>query len=351
MTAVMTLTSDTNGTFDFIAESFDLPLVGRTLNITRASSQGPSYSGTSVALEGFVDGNNHEEVIAKYQSLIAILKSNTVTFYYHDGTQEIFNRRMYVESYSEPTDWKQYDGTYRIGLRFIEPIANSPLDYDGLICSFVSLNGTFTFDPVPAWSRQTTVLRSSPYQSIFNRESEVTLRGFVYGEDHNAVLSTLRDMETVCTEDGILTYGTFTGTAYANGFSVQEDVPNNIAEYTLSFKVPLDNSIIQLSSSVSFDRLHSNPIVKKMPYCGGDVIVNFPLYVPSQRIRYTISAQSALSAAHAQSLVSAEAAILVVPGGYEEPGGSEEKNDRTGTYSMNFTKIYQTPVYFNTANT
>lgn len=350
--ATLTITSTNGGTYDFGDE--ELPVIQRGRSYERQSDQGPSRSKITVGLKGFFEGDMHSEVVAKYQTLLSVLQANDAVLNYHDGVAQVINDRVYLSSYNEPSDWKQYDGTYDISLYYFDAHANPTADL-GISASYSSSAGSHSFDPVPHWSRSYSKGRSDPHGpntapsgAAIQDKVQFVLTGFLTGTSHSDLVSKISSIETALGADGTLTYGDYTDSVRVVDFKLPNTFPRDYVNYSITFEREV-SGIRSIKSKSSFTRIHNFPIIRNRPYCPTPDITTFPRasgQVGTYDIRIDAESVSA-----ARTLLATEAAALIVPGGIEMEGGKEDWDHDKVSVHLNVKKYYATAVNPNLAGT
>lgn len=366
MPATMSLTS-TAGTFNF--SNYELPLISRGLDYVRVHPSAPTdRKRVDVVLSGFFEGNDHSELMTKYQALKAILSAGQrVTWAYNDGANTIANGPVTITGYSEPQEWKQYDGDYQIEFYYFERASMPAYGSlsDELKASFSNTAGTITLNPFPSWSRQvkprkesTQGPRLTPSGEEVGSEVTITLKGSLVdaslstdgpSSGNPSSIYTLQqsfiDILTNASsgKTGTLTYGYFTEEVYIEDVSFAEGINIDSFDYTIVAKY-FTADIIRMSTKVRYGRIHSNPQITERPFCG-DRRIRFGNQ-SGQDVTYSLSLE-AESVSVAQDLLATEVAALVVPGGIEMPGGSEDWDYDNRSVSVTINKFYNSPILSN----
>lgn len=351
----LTLTSTNGGVFDFTSNC-DPPLIERSIGYMQLGDQGPSHRRINVNLAGFFLGEQHSDIITRYQQLKAALADSSCMLYYNDGANLIINKRVYIDGINEPSDWKQYDGHYQIALHYFEStIDSSSL---GILCSYSSQSGSFLFSPTPLWSRSMGPTRGNLNQNRrsyaglqISTEGTITLHGFFQSENSEPaeIEAQIISLRSAIRSDGILTYGPVTGPVYAGVLSVPEVFPRDYCEYTLTFKHYTD-AIYTTSLKRRFSRLHCNPRIKELPYCNKKLVQL--LGASGQTVNYSLKL-SASSISAARGLLETEVtAVLAGTGGQygsgiELPGGEEVWDDDELSVEVNFSRYHPVPILAN----
>lgn len=339
----------------------DFPLFQRTIEIARNNTQGHAFKKVNLQFDGFITGDDHKQIAAKYAQLMAMLDNNDTTLTYtvtstEFGTVTLYDeKRVYIDGYSEPIDWKEYDGSYSFTLYYYEALANDKSDL-GLSASI----GAYTFDPkaIPSWSRNV-----QPFVGDYNdrvlpigqttpaTNVTITLTGFLIvpasstdpvSDLHNmmqALEVSLQANNRVMT----LVYNDFSATVRVMDFSIQETVPRTQANYTIVCQYHT-LTVWDLKVSYGISRVHWNAVIKEMPKCNQRSIQL--MNRSGQRITYNLSVKAdTLSAARAQ--LDTEAAARIIPGGYELDGGEENQDENNNMVSVSIPRFYSTPVIAN----
>lgn len=340
--AVSMSIENANGEFVFDVEENDMPRFGREVEYIRLDPQGPSFRRVLITLTGQWLEHDNPGVMAKYDALCEVLKYNDVNFSYNDGTVAHYeDRNMYVERYTEPEEWKEYDGTWTVQFYYFEA-------HDASLPINVTYGG-YQFEHVPTWQRKITPTR----QNIFTRETpggqtfgsigEVQLRGILTADQHTSLATKIDALEAALENDDTLTYGSFTQQVAMMSHSITETVPDTQAFFTIDFQY-LIGDIVTLSSRVRFTRLHRNPVITEMALCNQRFIEFMNL--SGQYIDYAFTLQAA-TISQCRSMLVTEVSNAVFAGGFEVDGGSEEWNNDNISVNLLIKKFYNNYVSTN----
>lgn len=337
---------------DFHFDEDQLPLVGRRMAYRRPGEQGVSIRRINVTLNGYFDGNNHIEIMEQVQNLRHILTGNDLVLYYHDGAQEIIsNKRCYIDDSTDPEGWKEFNADYSLSLYYFED-ASSNAFFD---VSYSSDAGSYLFEKQPVIGFQNKIGRMgefAPRTTLSGQEivttMQGTLAGTIFADTHEELVAKHQLLRQAFSSDGTLTYGGWTQPIFVYAINVPPIFPVNFFDYEIAFGYS-PPGVIEFKASREFDRLHYNPEIKNLWYCGGATRVT--LYgISGQNVSYELSIKAS-SVAEARSLLANECAIYTISGGIELPGGRERWNDTDNSVSVNYTKWYETPVLFNLEGT
>lgn len=346
-------TSIDNSTYEFPAN--DMPLVTRRVAYQRLGDQGPAYRRMNVTLSGYFQGNNHIEVMQQLQNLQNFVRANQIKLYYHDGSQVLIDNKMcYVEDFSEPEDWKEYDGRYSISLYYFEDCQHPALDQQ-IAVSYASSAGTFTFNPAPVISNRLRKRRADfrSNETTFagvqiGQQANITLTGFVKSTNYTTLKGISDQMAAAFSRDGQLTYGTFIVPVRIEDIQIPPVFPKEIFDYTISLAYDIGEAFASFSMKREFSRIHNNPQIRDRSYC------NLPPYVltlgeSGQTIRYSFEAEAAVGydITNLRSLLVNEMLLSVFTGGIELEGGREVWDDQRNTVSLSFSRFYPTPILAN----
>lgn len=333
--------SNANGEFDFAANGC-IPVYGRDFEYVRFDPQGPSIKRIKVTLNGIFLGDTLDEIMSQYQELSAILDYNDVQFTYGDGVSAIYSgKQMQIESYSEPQDWKEYDGEFNLELYYYDAHSDS--------LPIAASYGSYQFESTPSWGRAVDTNRSnqyfleSPSGQAFGKTMKIELKGQLTADNYHDLQAKIDDLYEAFSEDRTLTYGDFVVPVHIGQHSIIEIVPEKLAYFQVALTYQLGD-LVSLDIRVRYSRLHRNPVITEMPLCDARIIKLMNL--SGQDVDYAISARST-NIPLARSLVSAEVAFLVVPGGIEMPGGSEEWDYTNIGVSVNIKKFHNAYVLSN----
>lgn len=331
----------------------DFPEVSRTVDWERPDPQGPAIKKLSVSLSGFFIGNSHTEIIEAYQSLIAALNSNDLSFTYsthESGGDAVFvcqDQLVYLESYDEPEDWKQFDGTYNIKFYYFDAFDPSLSTLDITLPSF---NG-FSFPTLPTFARTFAPNRDSHRDETSNGTTvTVSLKGFFTAANHDALHTLITSLETALLANkgkGTLVYGDFVQTCRVTSYNIPPVVPRTQAYYEIEFKYDI-GTVVKMTVAIEYSRTHFNPRIKEQPFCGTRIIQL--LNASGQYVTYSFSV-SAADMATARTQLATEVAARYVAGGTEMPGGSEKQDENNTRIDLTFIKFYNIPILGNLPNT
>lgn len=328
----------------------DLPLVGRSYDYSRVAQQGASRKNVTVNLNGFLVGDRHTDIISQYLELVSVLESGYLRLYYHDGNQQVIDRYVYVQSYTEPSDWKEYDGNYTIVCSY--PSDNTQESAElGLTASYVTEDGTYQFDPIPAYSKSKASMREDPYDLDYADDLRVadqvtiTLTGFVQADNPSALQVKMDALDAAFSKDGTLNYLGWSWPVQRGALQWNSDTPINYATYTINFTYR-DTALYKIDVSRTNPRLHPFLKVVDRPYCGTPYSKHFPTYVSGQYVTYSVAVK-AIDVATAVSILKDELARIVIAGGIENAGGTQKYDERTNSASVTVTYYYNTPVILN----
>lgn len=349
MAVTMSLSS-VKGTYNFPAD--EMPIFSRRLEYTRQGDQGYSLRKRNLTLEGFFLRNNHQEICTAYQELLKVLNANNAVFVYNNGLEDIVNATVYVDDYSEPPDWKEYDGVYNIAMHYFEqPQEGTEL---GIQASYTSNGGTWHFDPTPNWAGGYQRSRNdhrgpvlSPSGAPLNIELTQTLSGWITAPDSAQMQTKVNDFATIIGQDGQLQYGAWANNVRIAEIQLPSTFPRDYCPYTIVFKYD-SQPLISFSSSRSISRIHNHPKIIDNPYCGVKYAKEYSQ--SPQEITYNIKLR-AYDVLTARTLLVNEAAALIIPNGVEMPGGVEVWDDMDTSVAFTCTKWYPNAVIANLTGT
>lgn len=339
----------------------NFPLFQRTFEVMRPNAQGHAFKRVNLQFDGFLLGDDHKQMVDQYLILAEKLNNNDTLFTYtvtspEFGSVTLYdNKRVYVDGYSEPSDWKEYDGSYSFTLYYFEALGNTDSDL-GITASL----GSYTFDPlaIPTFARQTAPIIGDYTDQVLpigyttpSTSVSINLNGFLIVpadsvdpvNDLNNLIVALESALTANNRIMLFNYGPFSATVRVMDFTVQETVPRVQANYSIVLQYHTFN-VWDLKVSYEIDRIHWNPIIKEKPRCNTRSIQL--MNRSGQSITYNLSVK-ADTLSNARSQLSAEAAARVIPGGYELPGGRESQDENTNTVSVSIQRYYATPVMLN----
>jgi hypothetical protein len=346
MPASITIESSV-GTFEFSLEG-ELPIVSRRMTHRNQSDGLAAVSLISMSMKGWFEGENHSEVVAKYQQLIAVLKVSDIRVTYFDGNAYVLNEQVcIVESYDEPADWKQYNGDYNISFRYTEELSHG--SYLNLNVSYHSPAGSYTFETTPLWSSKSDKVRGSapghdeetPAGVELGEVIAVTLTGELGGQNHNDLSNKMALMRQAFTRDGILNYGVWSNTV--DVVSPPQFGPA-LPHYSCSFSVTVaykSSYLYEFSAIRTYSRVHNMPDIRKRKHCLTDYVRENRQ--SSQEVTYVLSGRGD-NLSIVRSLLRAVAWNLVTPGGVEMEGGTEVQDDILNKITVTIKRFYLTPI-------
>lgn len=343
---------------NFIFPKDEMPLLGRKIEYMRQADQGHSNRKINCDMNGFFDRRNHADIMAAYKSLIEIIKCNDAEFVYTTTdslgvTADIIRKRVYIDSYTDPAEWKEYQGEYSINFHYFEQPDFAIADL-GIAASYQTAAGLYTFAIPPNWQHSLKPSRSSfrasrftPAGGVLSSEATITLTGTITGNSHSEMKTKIDELRDAFKLDGTLNYGAWSNAVRVDSVDIPQTFPRDYCNFSLSLKYDLTN-IYAFKSTRSFSRIHGFPKIKEYPYCGTRRVQTF--YPSAQTVRYSIHIQSS-SIASCRSLLANEAFILITPGGIEMEGGTEDWDDTDLSVTLNCTKFYDPPLLGNLPNT
>jgi hypothetical protein len=353
----------TTGTFTFDGES--MPLFGRRLEYTRATDQGHGGRKINCTLQGFVEGKQHTDVIKAYQKLLDVIKCNDVKFTYKaDQTTDIMvDQRVYMDDYSDPVDWKEYQGDYSIAFHYFEKPNFTATDL-GIVVKYIpkadplqtdpqhpsvyisNIPQTYEFDPPPLWAAEQKKNRAgsrAPAVTAFGRiiaeEATIVLTGRLFADNHHDIRQKIDLLRDAFKWDGSLIYGEWQNDVRVEDLQIPTTFPRNYCDYTIVLKYDTKD-IIEFRSRRRISRLHKYPKITEIPACGVVRVQEFSTL--GQTINYFIYIRC-MTNALARSLLSQEVSNLIIPGGVELEGGSEEWDDSERSVTLSCSKYYVQP--------
>lgn len=325
------------------------PVYGKAYEYIRHDDQGSSIAKVRATLSGFIEGNNHDQVMATYNLIKANVTKGDTTFTYKSGSTTIHDgQRCWIESYNEPVDGefgKNAVGDYSITIYWFENITET----SSIACTYTSTAGTYTFNKTPKWSRTIKPNRSSHRGIKYGSTAEVTLEGTLYADNHTSLKAAIDAFTTHFMNDGTLAYGGFSNTVRVMPIEIMAVTPHCYAMFKLTFMYDI-GEIIDFRVSISPSRIHQSPVITELPFCDSRLIEL--MNSSGQTIDYSFSIV-AENIGTARSLLTTEVAsrLIIHPDMVEMPGGKEQWDYSENRVDLTFTKYYPTPVVPNLAGT
>lgn len=347
--ASITMTNGAGESYAF-AEWGPMPLIGQRVENHRAGDQGVANRVISFTLSGYFKGNTHHEIVTKYQRLMDFLKCNDVLLTYNDGSGVVLsNQLMYVDGYSEPSDWRQFSGDYEIQFHYFDTFSPQTNQL-GITCSYSSNAGSFTFDLPPQCGQSQKPLRQGKSQLYtpsgvrLANERTITLSGRLVGPNHASVAAKANALLGAFQDTGTLTYGSFINSITQ---VVSVDIPpifsRNYVDYTIQL-IAWTTNLYEFSSTMNASRIHLNPIVKENFYCDTRSVQTFS--PSSQTINYNFKATSDTSDL-AMAYLIPEVLNGVIAGGVEMQGGSQNLDRMKNSAEVSINMWYANAVIAN----
>lgn len=350
MTVAMSFAS-VNGLYEFNAE--EMPLFGRRLDYQRQQEQGYGNRRVSCNLAGFFDRRNHKDMMTAYQALLHVIKANDCEFVYRIDTADIIRKRVYMANYTEPSDWKEFQGDYSIEFYYFEQPNFSVADL-GIAASYTSPTGNYVFKQTPLWSAGSRSTRSSWRSSMFtpsgqpiSTEATITLTGQLTADDYPGLKAEVDLLSAAFQSDGTLNYGSWTNIVRVESLEIPAVFPREFCFYTIVLKYDLAD-IYEFEATATFSRIHKFPKIKEYPFCNFRSVRQFN--DSGQTVNYFISVTGANVAA-ARTLLANEAFNLVAGGGIEMEGGNEVWDYVKNKVSLSISKFHEQPVVPNLPGT
>ena len=350
-----------------------IPLISRKKSSLRQGDTGYGTNRIDVTLQCYVIGDRHSDIVRKYMLLQDAFDRNDLHMWYtvNNGEDKIIDGvRVYIDDYSEPSGWKQYDGTFSINIHYFK----ISCDYDsfGIKAYFEGFNlegydpdnvdsqearTTYNFDPAPLYSAQIekvngepTASEFSPYGEILKQNRIITLSGLLkadhyedYVEDgvnKDGLKTKMDDIVEAFSRHGVLHYGDWTYQVYIESpISFETTLPHSFVKYSIRLKCHEDE-IYELKCTRDFSRIHHHAKVDERLYCLKTEVEEF--HESGQYVDYSMTLK-AKTREKARELLKKEWQLFVISGGIEMPGGKERwLNDRTIVVTAK--KFYLEPV-------
>lgn len=319
-------------TLKFGEDIKNMPLIGRSNSISRPSDQGFSNSFTTrVTLEGFIEGNDHKDILMQLQLLKDFFHRNDLNFTYKIGSYIIYdNISIYLDGFEEPVSWKQYNSDYSITFHLFEDKCDQ---YNlGIRCDYVNdQSEVHIFDPTPLWEANATPSREdafmpmdTPYGEKRSTQIKTTLNGSLRANDRLELKNKMERLASVFKRDGVLTYNGWSNSVRVeDGVKFNQSFPRDYVTYTINL-LYYDSDIHSLSIERTFSEIHKHTKVNTRLYCRKTEIEEF--HDSPQYVNYSVSLKSK-DRTTCRMLLERELSKLIVPGGKRLPGGLETWKD------------------------
>lgn len=357
-----------------------IPIITRNKAAVRSGNTGYGTTRINVTLNCFVTGNRHSDIVARYEQLEDVFDRNDLYMWYISGNGDfkiVNGIRVYIDSFSEPSSWKQNRGNFSITLHYFKVTC----DYNSfdIIATYgqTNLEGydpenpmgqiplvSYKFDPCPLYSSniqkingESTASEFTPYGLPLEKNRIITLTGILKAEKYrdyevdglpvDGLKTKMDKLEEAFSRHGVLDYGDWTRQVYIESGPVFElSLPHAFVKYTIKLRCHEDE-IYELSCVREFTRIHHHAVVDERLYCLKTEVDEF--HESGQYVNYSMTLK-AKSREKARELLKRELSLFVTAGGTEMPGGKEKwLNDRT--IAIQFKKFYLEPILPNVEDT
>lgn len=347
--ATMTIQHETLGTYTFPQEK--IPLVSRRITAEKVHPQSGGHRRIDITLSGYFSGANHTAIMAQYESLISFCNGNRVLLTYHDGTNSILNNQpVYIETISDPSQWKQRLGDYTItGYYF----ATFDPSFSGLVSSFQSPAGTFSFPQLPVLQINKQRARDSargwenlPSGAQIGAEVRLLVVGEICANSHADLLTLRSQLDTAASRDGTLNYGSMSFACHSQGVQWMPTVPLNYWPFQLEL-VYFITGLTKFNAEIDYPRITTDPVIHENPLClNPPYVAHKNTSSQGQLVSYHFEAEGE-SLSTMRTLLLNEINALVYPNGIEIKGGHEHHNIQEPRITIDFQKYYYPPVLAN----
>ncbi len=322
----------------------DYPTIAQVFDNVRPDEQGPGFRRHTLTLSGFIEGCDSSTIFTAYEALKAVLQKNIVEVNITvNGVSLHDSRKMYVQSFTEPDEWKEYIGEYTIVLYWFAAITDSNNTTNFGVATF---NG-YTFQNMPTFGRSISTSRIS-YADESNKNRKlvtVSISGFVTVNGISAGTASQEAMENTFWTNGgrgVLAYGSFSQTVQITKLQFSPVTPRNQYYFDAEFEY-FSGDIINISAKRTSSRIHSNPVIDQRPFCGDTEVQS--MGSSGQEVTWDIQVRArTIDLARAQ--LATEIASRV-SGGIEMPGGSQVDDESNGIASASITRFFVFPVIGN----
>lgn len=330
-----------------IALGANSPLYSQGFTVVRDGEQGASFKRINIMLNGFLEGEGTDEVMALYKSLRDKANPNNTTFtYIQDSVILHDNRKVYVQTYSEPEDnefGKVASGDYSIELYYFEDSSHDlgiPVTY-----------GDYTFEKPPKFGRDFFQNKPNPTSNYSNlsKVGVITLQGHLFGETHSILMAKMNALQLAFIDapgssGKLFRYGDFAAYCYVHqGSSITPEVIKNFCYFDIKLYY-YTNDVIEFSYTEESTRIHRTPVIKEKPFCNTRSIQEMNL--SGQYITYSMMCASTTTE-KAKEILNTELWYAVMPGGIEMPGGRQVVDKDNNKVSVTVTKFYNIPIIAN----
>jgi hypothetical protein len=327
------------------------PQWSRGITIERDDPQGPGIIRVDMTLHGFFlsEEGSHEDIINRFIALESFLENGMLLLEHRiDDTTLSDDRPVYTNGINKPENWDTWNGEFSFSLYYFKDSPDDTGD-NGLQISanYVHGGGTYTFEKTPVWSHGIRPNRASHRAENLGSTATITLRGRLFADSHEALMTKIGTISDAFNRDGILNYGEASYIVRAGGIECGPSFPRNHAPYTITLHYDI-GTLVHLSAKTRFSRIHQNPLIKEKPLCNERIIKL--RNTSGQTVSWSISITAA-DIATARALLTTELSNRIFPGGVELAGGEEEWDEDSISVQCTVSKFYDTPVLANMSGT
>ncbi len=172
-------------------------------------------------------------------------------------------------------------------------------------------------------------------------EVAMMITGEIAENSHTDLLEEKDAIEAAFSRDGTLTYGNLSFPCHSSTIQWAPMVPLHYWPYSIELNYFLDD-VTAFECQVKYGRVSKNPVIHENPNCPQPPIV-LDRYPQGQWVDYTFQIEGE-DIEKIRTILLTELAVIVTPGGYEPPGGSEVHNIQEPSIDLTFTKFYKTPI-------
>lgn len=320
-----------------------MPLVGIRREYRRQGERGPRIPYQTVTIKGFVEGTSYGATQTAMAAIRTAFDTDRQSLAIHNGSGFIIQQasgNVVVDEVEAPEPENDYVQDYMVRLTY--PDADAGSDSISTVASY----GSYTFDRMPLISRSVEAVRDSEQQVMKCQKVSITLSGVIAKGSLAANFTELDLLQTaLATDDGLLTYGTFSQTVKVGQLRTNEDYPDKTIPFTIDFyyndNVP-DDGVLRLNSRVEISGDGQRTAWHYMPYEPGSSYQT--LGRRDQTVRITISVE-AESLAEALTAANTELVRLAVAGGIEPEPRHVTQDDQAKKVEAVVVYRYTTPVY------
>lgn len=306
----------------------NMPLFSSRVSTSR--KDGIAIKKCDVTLTGFVRGVNHFSIRTLLESIRAMQSHNHLFFWYLVDNIAIVDNLVYIDSVSEPTDWKEYNAKYVIQMHYFTcPCEDDVIDRP--VTAITPGGELYTFEPQPTFSITSSNIRQASHgriETVYGDKIGVKITraftGILCSTNNRYLTEKMDKLKEVVRDHFVLRYGEWSDWVFVESppsFELSDFNNHAIYKFTVSH---YDSEIEQIKSKITFTRPHNFVKVTPRLYCAKTDIDEF--HESGQYITYSLTLKS-IDTERTREHLGKEFEMMIVGGGKHMSGGRESWNE------------------------